>query len=86
MKPLGASVSSVISHEFRNDLLFIHSFTHLFMHSSNMCLLCDTDSTGTETEIPQDNPRSPAVRVAADLLSAMLTFYALQFLVGTSIS
>lgn len=80
MKPLGASVSSVISHEFRNDLLFIHSFTHLFMHSSNMCLLCDTDSTGTEKK------RSPAVRVAADLLSAMLTFYALQFLVGTSIS
>lgn len=80
MKPIGASVSSVISHEFRNDLLFIHSFTHSFMHSSNMCLLCDTDSTGTEKE------RSPAVKVAADLLSAMLTFYALQFLVGTSIS
>lgn len=68
MKPIGASVSSVISHEFRNYLLFIHSFTHSFIHSSNMCLLCGTHSIGTAKE------HGPAVKVAADLLSAILTF------------
>ena len=68
LKPIGASVSSVISHEFRNYLLFIHSFTRSFMHSSNMCLLSDTDSIGTEKE------HNAAVKVAADLLSAILTF------------
>lgn len=44
-----------------------------------MCLLCDTDSIGKEKEY------SPALKVAADVLSAILTFSCSAVVVGTSI-